>query len=108
MSDAVAIVASRAPGRYWVVSRREMRTPSTLGRCPRCSAWVSDLGRMVGSWSGSAANPGGAVYQTRCFGCQSTLRAFDDVSGDERRIDEELTAADLLWEVVDEKKKSNG
>ena len=85
-----------------------MNSSPTLGRCPRCNSWVSDLGRAVGVWNGSAANPGGAVYQTRCFQCQVELRAFDDVSGDERRIDEEVSAADLSWEIVDENRKSNG
>lgn len=76
-----------------------MNNSSTLGRCPRCGAWVSDLGRIVGTWSGTATNPGGAVYQKRCFQCHAELRAFDDVSGDERRIDEEVCAADLWWEL---------
>jgi hypothetical protein len=79
-------------------------TPNKLGRCPSCNAWISDLGKVVGLWSGTAANPGGAVYQTRCFICQAILLAFDHISGDERRIDEEVTAADLMWE-IDEKAK---
>jgi len=85
-----------------------MTSPSTLGRCPGCGAWVSDLGGIVGVWSGTAANPGGAVYQTQCFRCRATIRAFDDISGDERRIDDELTPADLSWEIVDETEKPNG
>jgi hypothetical protein len=85
-----------------------MGNPSTLGRCPRCGAWVGGLGRCVGVWSGTAANPGGGVYEIRCFKCRATLRACDDISGDERRIDEEVNAADLSWEVVGETGKSNG
>ena len=53
-------------------------------------------------------NPGGGVYQTQCCGCQAILRAFDDISGDELRMGDELTAADLSWEVVNENAKSNG
>ena len=78
-------------------ARGWVKTASTLGRCPACNTWVSDIGGIVGVASGTAANPSGAIYQTRCSSCQATLHAVDNISGDERRMDKEVTAADLRW-----------
>jgi len=73
------------------------RNISALGRCPKCGSWLSDLGTCIGITS-----PAGGVYQTRCFKCGTVLQSVHDTC-DERWIEEQVTPAQLVWELVAEK-----
>jgi hypothetical protein len=81
-----------------------MNNISALGRCPQCGAWVADLGHWAGVWDGffdGRVTHGGSAWETRCFGCGAVLRAFHDEQ--KGPLGEEVTVADLRWELVADK-----